>query len=659
MAKLRIQTNEEMQDFLAYELKYNRDKRLNLELEWTVTENIYQAISGRMNEGGVDADSAIREVYQRKTSAEDKPVLQSTMLARAMFFLHSKLCITEPDVVARPFKRDYETKKAAELAQLWVEHIKRVTNLQETLEAGPYLNTVTKGTGIAYVGWDKHTGEPLIADPERFNPETDEFLMTGEVVIRNVSPRDFFIDSTAKHFKDAKNCIERLTISAQEFIYLFPDKRDILNDLLEKESSGDYRISEGKRKSKNSVDLYFYWEKALPWNGMLGTYIVFVETSREEKSIEILERSEHPYKHKELPYAVISDLDIDENPFGMSRAVHCAHHLDIVNLFMSLIIENVEICGIPRVIAPEGSTDDALKTADIAKIIYYNPASGGQIYHLKPSAITTDVWRMIDIVKSEIDSVYGQGEFSRGEIPRELSSYAVQLGIEMDDKFRIRLFNKKRQFLNTIYCHALSLVQQYCKEPRKLQVIGNENIYKDEYFMAENTMGDYGIYVEYGKYMPIDPSARKQMLLEIVNNGAYERAGGNLRKIFKILLDGDMFDLTEVFNQAVRTQESEIVDILEADREVAVMPWQEHPAHMEALQDLFQQQFFEKLPNKMKTKLWKHYTEHENAQAKLEAEAAKNQPQPAAGGGVPNANMSPAQPGTPVDAGGQGVMPQM
>jgi hypothetical protein len=177
--------------------------------------------------------------------------------------------------------------------------------------------------------------------------------------------------------------------------------------------------------------------------------------------------------------------------------------------------------------------------------------------------------------------------------------------------------------------------------------------------MAENTMGDYGIYVEYGKYMPIDPSARKQMLLEIVNNGAYERAGGNLRKIFKILLDGDMFDLTEVFNQAVRTQESEIVDILEADREVAVMPWQEHPAHMEALQDLFQQQFFEKLPNKMKTKLWKHYTEHENAQAKLEAEAAKNQPQPAAGGGVPNANMSPAQPGTPVDAGGQGVMPQM
>ena len=658
MARLRILSNDEMSKFLEYELKFNRGRVRNLELEWAVTENIYQAITGRLSDGGVDADTAVREVFQRSTTAEEKPVLQSTMLARAMFFLHSKLCITEPDVVARPFKRDYETRKAAELAQLWVEHIKRVTNLQETIESGPYLNVVTKGTGVAYVGWDKHAGEPLVDNPDAFDPVNDEFAMTGEVVVRNVSPRDFYIDSTAKHFKDAKNCIERCTISAQEFIYLFPDRQDILDDLLNQDGANDeHRMVDGKRKSKNSIELFFYWEKALPWNGMLGTYIVFVETSKTEKQIEILERSEHPYRHKELPYSVLSDLDIDENPFGMSRAVHCAHHLDITNLFLSLIIENVEICGIPRVIAPEGSTDDAIKTADIAKIIYYNPASGGQIYHLKPSAITTDVWRMIDIVKSEIDAVFGQGEFSRGEIPRELSSYAVQLGIEMDDKFRIRLFNKKRQFLNTIYSQALSLVQQYCKEPRKLQVIGNENIYKDDYFMAENTMGDYGIYVEYGKYMPIDPSARKQMLLEIVNNGAYERAGGNLRKVFKILLDGDMFDLTEVFNQAVRTQESEIVDIIEGDREVAVMPWQEHPAHMEALQDLFQQQFFEKLPPELKAKLWKHYTAHENQQAELEAKAAQNQPQP--GGATPNAAMGLPQPGTPVDAGGQGAMPQM
>lgn len=657
MARLRIMSDDELKDFLAYELKFNRDRHRDLELEWGVCERIYQAVSGKLQTGGIDSDSVMRELLQTSANTSGKPVLQSTMLARAMFFLHSKLCITEPDVVARPFKRDWETKKAAECGQLWVEHIKRVTNLQETIESGPYLNAVTKGNGIAYIGWDRHAGDPML--PENFNPLSDEFAMSGEVTVRSVSPRDFYIDSTAKHFKDAKCCIERMTISAQEFIYLYPDKKDILNNLLLKDSGyGDYRVESGKKKSKNSVDVYFYWERALPWNGMLGSYVVFVETAEQDSPIEILERKEHPFAHKELPYSIITDLDIDENPYGMSRAVHCAHHLDVVNLFLSLIIENVEICGVPRVVAPEGSTDDAIKVADIAKIVYYNPASGGQIYHLKPSAIVTDVWRFIDLMRSEIDAIYGQGEFSRGEIPRELSSYAVQLAIEMDDKYRIRLFNKKRQFLNTIYNHALSLVQQFCTEPRKLEVIGTENIYKDEFFMAEDTVGDYGIYVEYGKYMPIDPAARKQMLLEIVNNGAYERAGGNLRKIFKLLLDGDMFDLTEVFSQAVRTQESEIVDLIEGSREVAVMPWQEHPAHMEALQDVFQTQFFERLEPEHKKILWEHYTQHENEQAKLEAAAAKAQ-NPEAAGGQQGGQIAMPQPGTPVEAGGAGAMPQM
>lgn len=638
MAKLKRMSDEELKSFLAYELKFGRDRLEDLELEWKVVESVYQAVVSDIANAGVDADGAIRELFLRNTTGEAKPTMQSTALARAMFFLHSKLCITEPDVVTRPFKRDYETKKAAQLAQLWAEHIKHVTDLQETVESGPYLNTVTKGMGIVYIGFDKDAGEPLHA-PENMTEE-DEFLMSGEVAIRNVSPKNFFIDSTAEHWKDANCCIERTTISAQEFQHLFPGNEEILQKLLDKNTGGtnDYRMAEGKKKSKNSVEVFYYWERALPWNGLLGSHVAFVETDSDEDSIHILSREEHPYKHKELPYSIISDLDIESNPYGMSRAVHCTHHLDIENLFLSLIIENVEICGIPRVVAPEGSSDDSLEKADIAKIVYYNPASGGQIYHLKPTPISTDVWKLVDLVKAEINDIYGQCEFSRGEINRELSSYAVQLAIEMDDKYRIRLFNKKRKFLNVIYQQALSLVQQYVTEPRKLQVVGQEMIYKDEYFQAEDTVGDYGIYVEYGKYMPIDPSARKQMILEIINNGAYERAGGNLRKIFKILLEGDMFDLTEVFDQAVRVQESEIVGLIENEGDIAVMPWQEHPAHMEALQDFFQTQFFENLPNDAKERLWKHYEQHENLQAELEAMAQggpQQQQMPAQQGGLP------------------------
>ena len=653
MAKLRVLSDDKLKEMLYYELKFNRDRMQTLEAEWAVTENIYQAVIGKMAEGGFDANEAVRLLFSRNVTAEDKPMINSTMLARAMFFLHSKLCITDPDVVARPFRRDYDTKKAAELAQLWVEHYKEELDIQETVESGPYLNVVTKGNGVAYIGFDKNRGEPINV-PENFDPKVHEFLMTGDLEIRSVSPRNFYIDSTAKHWKDAKCCIEKFDMSAQEFQYTF-ERPELLERIMEGRAGANdaYRIEDSRKKSNNSVPIFFYWEKALPWNGMLGTYVVFVEIGEEPGDIEILHRSEHPFNHKELPYAVLGDLDVDENPYNMSRAIQCAHHLDIVNVFLSLIIENIEINGIPRVMAPDGSTDDGLTTADIAKVIHYNPASGGQVYHLKPSTITTDVWRFIEIVSKEIDAVYGQGEFSKGEIPRELSSYAVQLGIEMDDKFRIRIFNKKKKFLKTIYTQILSLVQQYIKEPRKLKVSGLKNKYKYEYFDAQDLAGDYGIYVEYGKYMPIDPSARKQMVLEIINSGAYERAGGNPKKIFKILLDGDMFDLNEVFENSKEVQNAEIVDILEGERQVAVQPWHEHSAHMEALQDLFQEQFFEELPSEMKAKLWAHYTDHENKFAEQAAQAQQAQGGPP----VPQGQMQQPQNVAGPEMGGQGMVP--
>jgi len=653
MAKLRTLSDEEIKKHLHYELKFNRDRINNLEAEWIVSENIYQAVIGKAAEGGLDADGIIAEMFKKNIDAGSKPALNSTMLARAMFFFHSKMCITEPDVVCRPFRRDYDTKKAAELGQLWIEHIKEVTQLQEVVESGPYLNLTTKGNGVLYVGYNKNLGEIMNA-PEGFDPTQDDFEMTGDIEIRSVSPRNFYIDSTALHFKDAKNVIEKFDLSVAEFQYTF-ERPEILDKLLQSNSSSNdaYRLDNMKKKSNNSVPVYLYWEKALPWNGMIGSHIIFVEIGEEPGDIEILHRGEHPYNHKQIPYAMVSDLDIAESPYGMSRSIQCAHHIDITNVFLSLIIENIEINGVPRVMAPEGSTDDGLTTADLAKVVHYNPASGGQIYHLKPTAITTDVWRFIDIISKEIDAIYGQGEFSKGEIPRELSSYAVQLGIEMDDKFRIRVFNKKKQFLKTVYTQALSLVQQYCKEPRKLQVAGIKNKYKYEYFDAQDLAGDYGVYVEYGKYMPIDPSARKQMVLEIINSGAYERAGGNPKKIFKVLLDGDMFDLTEIFENSKEIQNSEIVDLIDGEREVAVQPWHEHSAHMEALQDLFQDQFFEELPKEIKAKLWGHYTKHETLFAKQAAQAqgAGGGPQP------PNGQMQQPQNVAGPEMGGQGMVP--
>lgn len=679
MARIRMLSDEDLVKHIQYELKFGRQLRKRLRVEWDIAEHIYQGVQTTVTEGGVDSDQAIAEFAGTRLRQNETPNVQSTHLTRAMLFLHSKLSIVEPDVVARPFTREWPDKKAANMAQFVIEHFKNVQEVQDKLEGGAYLSLVKRGSCVTYQGWDEDAGTVKEAD-ESFNAEEDEIEMTGDFVFRVVNCDNFFIDSTATRFEDALSCIEQMWIPVVKFKYILGGlvekgllTQEVADETFRKvlanrdNTDSNQLDSNDKTKSNAAVPVYFYWERAMPWNGMLGTFCFFVEdaahstSENEPADLIILKRSEHPFDHKQLPYAFASDLPIEDSPFGMSRAVQTSHVHDIINQMYSMILDNVELHGGVFLVKPEDSTNDAVEQTNRAKIITYNPASGGQIYHLKPSNVATDVWKVVDDLKGEIDAFFGQGEFSRGEINRELSSYAVQLGIEMDDKYRIALFNSKKKMLKRIYTQIISIAKQYVTEQRMLMITGSEFMFEYPFFEGADLEGNYDITVEFGKYMPVDPSARKQMVLELINNGAFEKAGGNVKKLFKILLEGDMFDIVEVFDQAKRIQEAEIAKMLDGV-EVPIQEWQEDSAHKEALEDFMQTAFFEKLDNDTQVRIWNHYELHSNRQAEREAKA--NVQSTEGGGGEQGLNVNPEQltaPGAniPPEEGGAGIIAPM
>jgi hypothetical protein len=647
MAKIRIMDDREFTETLNHKLADGKAKLERMRVEFTAARNAYQGIMQKGN-GGVDASMVAALMQSQIQSTQDDIMLDSCKLHTMMTQLHSKLCISDPAVTTKPHNRDHANIEAAKMAQLVVEHIRQNTNLKMVLEKGTYLNTAHLGTGVCYVGWNAEGGRLSTQnDPEKIaamqgDVNGKEIQMEGDYEFRAVSPDDFIIDENSTDFcVDADWCMERRRVPIEKLLWALPEHAEFIQDMAEqmkrdKTEGQDVKEPFHKKERVGALTVWEYWERAQPWNGMGGTYALFVDTG--DAQIKLLRRSNNPFDHKDLPFAVLTDLDVEGDQLGLSRAIICLPVQEAINQLYMQVMANIELHGNIRLLCPEGSTPDDIDSNHPATRIMYNSGIGDAPKYLTPTNVTSDIWRLHALLTAEIDQVYASSEFDRGEINRELSSFAVQTAIERSEIKNIRLFNKKKEFIKRLYKQSLANTIQYATESRMLMISGEEESYTKEFFVGADLKGDYGLYVDYGTFLPQDPSARKQQILELVKTGIFEKSGGDMKKLLSILVDGDMFDIKDMFDQAKRIQKEEFTRIINGEL-APVQPYHDARAHMEECVSFMQTRFFEGLPEDTKSKIFSHMKEHETALAKLMAAA-----QPPQGGMPPMGGVPPPAP---------------
>jgi len=646
MAKVKIRSDKDLCEFFRKKFKVLDKQVEKLKLEWDACRDVYQGLVGANMNGTYDAQQAAQQYMSPQNAEGDGlPQINGMHLFTAQLFLQSKMSISEPAVTFRAYNQDHKNVQAAKAAQTVVNHIKKSKHLQEILESGPWLGVATIGVGVLYVGWDTEGGDAPADIPDNFNPETDTFKMEGDYDIRSIRAEDFLIDPDAKTFAEANYCVVKHTMDLQEAVYRWPDSETRLKEYAREEESlsSSGTKGEGSDEENTSLMIYEYWERGRPWNAFMGSHVFFIC----KNDPEILERKNNPYSHKKLPFLMLTDLDLDSSAYGISRAVHCIPMQEAQNTFFQLVQTGLELNSVPRMIAPEGSINDDVLSNNPANVLFYNAMSGEKPDFLRSPAVSPDIWQLNSAYEKQISSVYGMNEFSRGEINRELSSYAVQMSIEVDDKFRVRLFNKKKEFISEMYEMLISLTKQYITVERLLCVAGAENTANLEYFRAEHLEGKYGIFADFGVYLPADPAARKQQILELMKSGVFEKAGMDMKKMLSLLVDGDMLDVKDYFEISRRRQEEEIISLINSGVP-DVQEWHDHTAHMVEVQEYTQTQEFELLDADVKKKIWDHWNAHKDALAKLQAAAQ--------GGGEPGGEPGGAPGGKPggAPAGGSG-----
>jgi len=571
-------------------------------------------------------------------------------------FLHSKLSITKPDCHCQASTNDWNDIQAAKFGTLFFNYLEEAIKVTDTIERTLYLDTSIFGNGILYIGWDSNGG-----NVKSYDPETKTLEMTGNFELRRVNPYFFYIEPNVTSLSEAKWCFEKHYMTVEELCYVFPNMVEHIKEFHRTESENHKHM--GTEVKEEGIWVLEYWEKALPWNAMRGRHAVFMiasqhapEVIHEVPRMKCLHIEDNPYKHGELPFVMLTDIDIAGSPWGLSRLVLCSPTQENIDRILSICLDNSILHGQIHLMVPDGTQNkDNLRTDDPIQVFHWNAAiaNGQKPTQLNPVGVSSDFWRQYEIYKRQINSIFGAGEFSQGEIKRELSGFAVISAIDTDDKFRIRLFNKKVSVLKKMWEMLLHIGQQFLPEDMLIGLSGGSRLGAAQMFKVSDLSGNFDVKVGFGRFMPADPSAAKEYMFQLLQTGAYEKAGGDYKRIVSLLLDGGVVDFQNYWDGAFSVQENEIVRMLDG-QQVPVTEEQDHMAHMNCINEFMNNMFYESLPDNLKDIVRSHKKGHMDLYAKLQAQAQPPpeagaegqppQPQPTNGAPAPQSPQPPAPP---------------
>jgi hypothetical protein len=644
-------SDDQLNDSLIKRMKNGLERLSKLKGDWDANEAIYQVASKASSTSPLMDPKYLAGVEEgSNTNATAEPA--SARLAAAMISFQSKLVMSEPTVVAQSLENDTLSAKAQKYVQRYCDDLYRTSDMQTVLEQKVWADVAKKGVGILGVEWCEEKG-----DIEYVPEDPDESIrMSGDHSFYYQRPELFIIDPTATIFEvDANWVIAGKIVQIEDVRWQYPDHFHEIMDMAETDKKSGFGVElpeeEGNFSDykKTSVILWTYYEKHRPHNGMRGAKVQFFYGVDDEDAI-VLSRKALDSRHGELPFCVMTDLDVND-AYGLSRATLCQVHHDKISRFFEKVEENIELFGETRLLMPNGLKANAVNPEG-CKIIPYNGTTGEKPQHLQPSAVTGDIWRFLEVLSAEIDMVFASGEFDRGEINRELSSYAVLTAIERSEAKLILIFKKKKRFIKRMYTLAISDAKQYITKERTFSTAGNLAEGSFQTFKGVDLEGRVNLTVEFGMYQPVDPAARKQQLFELLKLGAIEKAGLPVKQTVSQLMGGDIKPVKDMADMAEEVQQEELWRMVNGEK-APVQPYHEHLTHYAVCAKFMNEMAFEYMPAEVKKVIYDHYLEHKTLieETMAKAQGGANPPP----GGTPPPEGAP--PPSPPPEGGGGENP--
>jgi len=557
--------------------------RVEMEKAWRESERIVFTV---MN---VDESGAEKVALGDGTGVDDAFTAQPRISINTTFknyrFLHSQMSANPPTVVCRPTSEDLADKRSADAADRLIRYAIRQFQLQELMDRCNG-HALLYGTGFVKMVWNPDAGAVL-----EFNEETGEILCEGAIEATVPLPWNIYLDPDASTWNEVRFVLEKLYMSYDEALSMFPDKAELLEKLRNQtramSGSGSTVETEPsptflKQQHFDVVEIFQYWEKGLAVNGMQGR---FCYCTAEGDLLSPLKTNPHRFapvkagsldKTKKsaieiakLPYNIITDIDNPCAVWGRSTVVYAAPIQDVHNALMNVMIENARAHGVARLLMHEDTevADDSI-TNSAYDVVRWTGTRAPE--YQKPMEMPAAMEQLIGLAAAGIDNMFGVNEANFGQQSREQSGFSMQYAVSQSNSIRRRLFNKYTLLVENVFKSYLDLVRKHWTDERTIYVLGKEKAFESLDIKGADIEGGFDLVVEYGASLSLDPVSRRQELITMLP--LFEKAGvdtGDLLRLMKLSELEGAYDLV----QLAADRQQEIFDEIESTGQPAMLKY--------------------------------------------------------------------------------------
>jgi hypothetical protein len=268
----------------------------------------------------------------------------------------------------------------------------------------------------------------------------------------------------------------------------------------------------------------------------------------------------------------------------------------------------------PKLLIPnQAGIPDSAYTSEPGEKIRFNFIPGmPQPTFLTPPPIASDLWRALDMIRSEFDEVSNLYPASQGSAAGATSGFQTNLLQEAADSIHAPNIRRNELSIEEAAYKIRHLMAMGYDIPRLVSIVGKDKQPEVFEFSSDNIDEHAEIIVQTGSALPTLKSARIQAILELFNAGLFGNGqDAEVRRRVLSMIELGSTDTEMNFLQRDEQQARlENLDLTKGNQLPPPMPWENHDVHYAMHTDLLKSSEIKSLPPEVREELIRHVIKH-------------------------------------------------
>lgn len=531
--------------------------------------------------------------------------------------IHVMVTGTRPAFQCRAINSDQKSLTQAKLGNGLLDYYMREKRIEEILKDA-VLYAIVLGSGYIKLEWNATSGQVrdyLEPDPRSIVGQDEDGndidengnivevlpIYEGDAEISLLSPYDVYFDSTNNYYERNTWVVCRSLVNKYDLAAKYPELREKIlgmESVIDEDKMRQEGLFSRKQKTDNIYIKEFFHKKTEASPN--GRYVLYLNNEI------ILEDTILPYRS--LPLYRITPAKLMGTPFGYTGMFDLLPLQEMLNSMYSTAATNVSAFGIQSVMVPREAGVEFEQVGSGMQFIKYNAqAGGGKPEALQLTATSPEVYRMMELLERNMETLSGVNSVARGNPETALrSGNALALVQAQALQYISGLRGSYNRLLEDVGTGLLHLLQDYAAVKRTAAIAGINNRTEMRDFKSEDIKLINRAVVEEGNPLFNSVAGRTEIANNLLQMGLID----TIDKYLMVLVTGDLNQMIEGKIDNLTLIRSENEALLRGE-DVQAIYSEKHSAHIKDHMELLNDVELKKDPE-LVGRVLAHIQEHVN-----------------------------------------------